>query len=691
MAQLTNNIPNSTADFLAWIAGTKKFTIECESGYMFDGQPVFKSNDGWNNKLTPTKENTYAEIIIDDYKDTIKYWFDGNTKKKDSGEPTITNNVPNTTFNVEKSGTDIIATLTCETDYVFDGIPTVTYTGLDGTEKTVNLTVNAAKNIASITSSDWDDSKDSAFNGSTKVSLVTNNIPHSQAEVTTKNTYVTGTVTCDDGYIFDGVPTVSYTDLTGDNQTENLTLNAAKNVGTFTSIYWNNKKRSTFNGNTKQGKAEPTEPTIVNNVTHSNVTYKGNSESITLTVTSTEEREALNGLTCVFTDKDGEVKTEVINVTYTVTDSKVNSVGSVTIRDVDYTKDVTINGNNTQYHIVMYTLSGCVSSFNDKFVFDGATINVTLTATEGNEFGTGSKAYIEPQGSFAQSAVQLTVSNDKETATGNITVKFDDDELVIYGETTQKTTPVIGKYGFVNAFVVTNENLEDFAKARFITYSGSDPTDSTDSLDLANYINRVKRYFFEVDKGSLSKLKLGDYIVNTDVFNLKSDVKVVNFGTIDVPNFTESTADYSTDVILFVPFVGLVSVDSEVIGQTVNLVLSVNLLSGTGVYTLTCADRIVWTQEVTPCTDVIYRTPLQETFYGGDFNSNYLMGLKPYLVIDHKQLQNEGAQVATERFITIGDLTGYNKVTDVLFTDTRNMLQEDVNEITQILRTGFTL
>ena len=691
--QFVNNIPKTTGDWDIAAGGSRKIYATCDDGYIFSGVPLLTVTRGSKQleyDMTVSKENTYAEVLLSGGL-TMNETYTLTGETIGDAEPTITNNLPNTTFNVEKSGTSVIAALTCETDYVFDGVPTVTFTGLDGTSKTVNLNVNTGNNIATITTSDWDDTKDSAFNGRTKVSLITNNIPNTVATVTVSGINVKGTVTCDEGYIFDDVPNVTYTDLASDVQTENLTLNAAKNVGTFTTSDWNEKKNSTFNGNTKQGTAEPTEPTIVNNVNRSNVTYTGNSESTTLTVTSTEEREALNGLTCIYTSKSGELKTELINVAYTVTDSKVNSVGTVTIKDVDYSKDVTINGNNTQYHLVSYTLSGCTSSFKDKFVFDDTTINVTLTATDGNEFGTGSKAYIEPQGSFAQSAVNLTVSANKETATGSITGKFEDDEIVIYGETTQKVTPTIGKYGFINAFVVTNENLEDFAKSRFITYSGTDPTDSTDTLDLANYINRVKRYFFEVPTGSLTKLKLGDYIVNTDVFNLNTDVKVVSFGTIDIPSYTESAADYNADVVLFVPFVGLVTIDSEVIGKTVELTLSVNLLSGTGVYKLTCNDRIVWTQEVTPCTDVIYRTPLQETYYGGDFNSSYLMGLKPYIVLDRKEIKNNGTQATTERLITIGDLTGYNKVTDIQFNDTTGMLQEDIDEITQTLRLGFTL
>ena len=206
-------------------------------------------------------------------------------------------------------------------------------------------------------------------------------------------------------------------------------------------------------------------------------------------------------------------------------------------------------------------------------------------------------------------------------------------------------------------------------------------------------MNRVKRYFFKVDEGSTSKLKCGNFIVDTDVKNLASDRKIINFGDIYIPNYTQSIADYSSDVLMFVPFLGIENISSEIIGKTVNLTLKVNILSGDGVYVLTCGDNMVWSKEVAPCTDVIYRTTNQDPeFIGGNnFDATFLMGLRPYVLVDRREIMNNGSQSSSSRVTRIGDLTGNVKLTDVVFSDTENMLQNDIDEIVAILRQGISL
>lgn len=523
-----------------------------------------------------------------------------------------------------------------------------------------------------------------------------NNIPHTTYTVN-EDPFdgVTLTVTCDDGYTFDGTPTIDYQDNVFGDTHENVKLKVSSD-GTVATITDEEIDSDTIviNGNVTGGSSEPV-PQITNNVPQSTESYEIADGVCTVKVTSDRQDKALRNIKCSYTSVDGGAKEIVCPVTYTVNDGyKVNSFATCDLSDLDYSKDITLTGENIYCYAVNQTLSGCSSDFDGVIAFVGDTITVTLTADTGNEFTDPLKVYFENDNAFGSSnQTYLTISDDKKTATGSYKVEDGDEEIKIIGEAQQAESPV-KKYGFINAYVVSEQNLEDFATKRFVAYTGQSGTDADPiNYDLGDYVNRVKRYFFEVEKGSSSKLNCGNFVVDTDVFNLAADVKRISFGTVDVPNFTESAADYIADVLLFVPFVGVVSVDSEIIGQTVELTLSVNLLSGGGVYTLTCDGRIVWTQEVKPCTDVIYRTSAQDvkTIGGTNFDSSYLMGLKPYLILNRKQLQNNGAQVATERFITIGDLTGYNKVTDVQLTSTVNMLQEDVDEITQILRTGFAL
>lgn len=601
----------------------------------------------------------------------------------------VVNNIPHTTYTVDEDPFDgVTLTVTCDDGYTFDGTPVIDYNDSTFGDSYTNvaLTVNSDNNVATITSDEIDSDtiiiKGNTKGGSVPVTpTIVNNVPNTSYEVENN----TVTLTCEDGYIFDGTPTVT---IAGSAFAEDMKVSSDNKIASYTSSDLVGED-FTIDGSTKEEKTV-IEPVVTNNVSDSQESHTVDGADITINLTSSKVMVSVN---CAYINTDGIMTNVNVPVSVNVDVSSVNSTGSITLSDADLSEEITLTGEVKTAIPVTWTLSGCTSDDKPNYAFLGEDFNVKVTADEGNEFSDPQKVYIEPQGVFGSDKVLLSISEDKKTATGVISPTTSDESLYVICEAQQAVSPVT-KYGFINAYVVTEQNLEDFATKRFVAYTGDSSTDSDPiNYDLGDYVNRVKRFFFEVEKGSTSKLKCGNFVIDTDVFNLATDVKQISFGTVDVPNFTESAADYSADVILFVPFVGMVSVGNEIIGQTVELTLSVNLLSGDGVYTLTCADRIVWTQNVKPCTDVIYRTSAQDvkTIGGTNFESSYLMGLKPYLVIDHKQLQNEGAQVATERFITIGDLTGYNKVTDVLFTDTRNMLQEDVDEITQILRTGFTL
>lgn len=600
----------------------------------------------------------------------------------------VVNNIPHTTYKVDEDTFDgVTLTVTCDDGYTFDGTPTIDYNDSTfGDEVTgKSLTVNSDNNIATITSDEIDAST-IVINGSTKGGSTptepvrVNNVPNTAFSVDGSKV----TLTCDDGFVFDGTPTIT---IAGSAFAEDFTVNSDGNIATYTGSFVDGAD-FTIDGNTKkQGTAEPT---ITNNVSDTQESHTVDGSNVTINLVSNKVMVNVN---CEYTDTSGMLANVTVPVKVNVGVSVVSSTGEITLTDADFNKPITLTGEVKKAIPVVWTLSGCTSDEKPSYAYVGEVFAVVLKADTGNEFSKPDKVYIEPQGVFGQDKVTLTISEDKQTAQGEITPDTNDDELYVIGEATQVVSPV-RKYGFINAYVVSDDNLEDFATKRFVAYTGSSSTDADPiNYDLGDYVNRVKRFFFEVEKGTTTKLKCGNFVVDTDCYNLANDTKVISFGTVDVPNLTESSADYDADVSLFVPFVGVVSVGSEIVGKTIELKLSVNLLSGGGVYVLTCEDNVIWTQEAAPCTDVIYRTSAQDvkTIGGTNFDSSYLMGLQPYVMVTKKTIVSDGTQVSTDRAVKIADLTGYNKVTDVTFEDTTGMLQQDYNEIINTLRTGFTL
>ena len=610
----------------------------------------------------------------------------GNTKTEPV-VPVVTNNVANTTVNV--SGNTV--TLTCAEGYIFDGTPSVTI-GNDPFAEPMPMTVSSDNKTATLTN-DGVGSNDLTIEGKTKTEpvapVVTNNVAHTTVEVSGD----TVTLTCETGYIFDGTPVVT---KNNDPMADELQMTVSENgkVATLTSEGIGSTD-ITITGNTKVEPEPVPDPVVTNNITGASETHtKDGDTALTINLTS---NKMMRNVTVGYTNISGQSVSLPVTVVPDIKPERVVSSATVALTDVDFHVAVVLSGEAKDAIGTTFTLSGCKASTEPPYIYLGEPLSLTLTADNGNEFADPSKVYYEFEGAFSGGEHHpFTIAEDKLTATATIVTNTDiiyNTHLNVIAEAQQKVQPTT-KYGFINAYVVTEDNLNVFATSRFIQYTGGGSTQGDPvNYDLGDYVNRVKRYFFKVDEGTTSKLKCGNFIVDTDVKNLASDTKTLDFGQVAIPNYTQSAADYSTDVIMFVPFIGLVNVGSEIIGKTVNLTLRVNVLSGGGVYVLTCGDNMVWSKEVDPCTDVIYRTTAQDpkVIGGVNFDATYLMGLRPYVLVDRREIVNNGSQSSSSRVTRIGDLTGNVKLTDVVFADTENMLQLDIDEIVTLLRQGISL
>ena len=680
---VTNNVANTTVN----VSGDT-VTLTCAEGYIFDGVPkVTLDNDPMADEMPMTvsgdnKTATLTSQGIGSQDITIT----GKTKTEPV-VPVVTNNVAHTTYNV--SGNTL--TLTCEQGYIFDGTPSVTI-GNDPFAEPIPMTVSGDNKTATLTN-DGVGSNDLTITGKTKTEpvapVVTNNVAHTTVEVSGN----TVTLTCEQGYIFDGTPVVK---IGNDPMADEMPMSVSQNgkVATLTNEGVGSNDL-TITGNTKVEPEPIPDPVVTNNITGASETHtKDGDTALTINLTS---NKMMRNVTVGYTNTSGETVSLPVTVVPDIKLERVQSSATVSLTDVDFHVAVVLSGEAKDAIGTTFTLSGCKASSEPPYIYLGEPLSLTLTADNGNEFADPSKVYYEFEGAFSGGENHpFTIAQDKLTATATIVTNTDiiyNTHLNVIAEAQQKVQPTT-KYGFINAYVVTEDNLNVFATSRFIQYTGGGSTQGDPvNYDLGDYVNRVKRYFFKVDEGTSSKLKCGNFIVDTDVKNLASDTKTLDFGQVAIPNYTQSAADYSTDVIMFVPFIGLVNVGSEIIGKTVNLTLRVNVLSGGGVYVLTCGDNMVWSKEVDPCTDVIYRTTAQDpkVIGGVNFDATYLMGLRPYVLVDRREIVNNGSQSSSSRVTRIGDLTGNVKLTDVVFADTENMLQNDIDEIVTILRQGISL
>lgn len=684
----------------------------------YEGSPM--TFDVKAKKVTPDKDQTVIDggmsgITSDGmyiswrFRPSTSFTGTATLNLNASGTPVaklnVTNNVAHTTYKTKTSGSNTIITLTCDGGFTFDGVPTVTY-GADPEDPfsdstTENMTVSG--NVATFTLATDSYGGYATLDGKTKEAIQE---PQNNISGTTYTTeedpfeeITTVTITCNDGLVFDGVPTVTYVNTTGQQTVVQTTVNETNTVAT--AEISDLKYIVSLNGKTKHKPVAPTEPTLTNNVPDSKESHTVDGHSVTVNLAS---KKVMLNVSCAYVATDGSSKKVPVTVNVVINDvadtDTVTSNASVTLPNVDFNHPIVITGETKQAIRIDYNLSGCIPVTKPTYCFVGEPLTINLKADSGNQFTDATKCTLTGYSTTATSyIVTMTISEDKLTATGTITPTVgsedrDDFYIIVDGIAEPQAAPT-KKYGFINAYVLNEKNLEDFATARFVPYTGDSGSTKDDpiSYDLGDYINRVKRFFFQVDKGSSSKLMCGNFMVDTTVYNLDSDKKVISFGSVEIPNVTQSTADYDTELNLFVPFIGLETLPVDLIGYTVALEMRVNLLGGGGVYVMTCDDRIVWTKEVEPCTDVLFRTQKQEiqVLGGSKFDSTYLMGLTPYIVLQKKTITSTGVETASSRLTKVKEVSGFTKMVNVKFADTTNMLSDDVNTIINILRNGFTL
>lgn len=338
-------------------------------------------------------------------------------------------------------------------------------------------------------------------------------------------------------------------------------------------------------------------------------------------------------------------------------------------------------------------LTNCTGTGYTEYVSNGAVLDITLTANDNCLFDTSTPVivYDDENGDAVQT--QFTVSDDKKTATLKFTVptadKIGSKAITIYA-TANVQQAVTGGYGLINVYVTNDNELNEFAKTRFYKTSSDDGTGATVTpIDLGVYVNRLQRLYFNVPVKTTDVIKCGNYNTGISTHAPVNNKITHDFGTVEIPTVNNNTVDYQTVVQAFLPFVGFVNVPNDYVGKTVQLTFDVDIITGTGVYKLTCDNVVFAVYDCKPCTDVIYRTGDYDlrTIGGDDFNNDVDKGITPHIYI--KEYKSTGVTRNNDnRRVQIGTMTGYNTFDDVTTIATDDMLQAEQTQIYDKLRTG---
>lgn len=429
--------------------------------------------------------------------------------------------------------------------------------------------------------------------------------------------------------------------------------------------------------------AEPVTPTVTNNIDGTEESHEWDGKTLTITVKPTSSVSArLDNPKVHYTNTGGDPTTQDMQVEGTPT--RLNATAVITDLGGDYS--VTVTGTYIRTLPLTKSLTNCTSKdpLPDYVDFD-SLITVELDANPNTEFHTDGTTYLSVRTRIGGREIKtpFTISGDKKKATISYQLANSStySRVNIVGECFP--VEVVGKqYGSINVYLVTLDNLKEFAAKRYFTDGGK-------NVDLGEYVNRIKRIYTDITSFSTDVIRCGNFNTGVSCQQPAQDKITLDFGTAVVPAHNEDNTDYESEIQLFLPFAGFVNLNNDYAGKTIGLQYVINVVTGNGVALLSCNGVVFQVEETEPSSEIIYLSPSTQvkTVGGDDWNEMLYYGLEPYIYCKWYESASNGRNNDRQTGI-LGDFRGFNIFDDVTPIHTAEMLTEEQEMIYAALSDG---
>lgn len=612
----------------------------------------------------------------------------------------VTNKVPHSTDNSKWQGDSGFGNywylkLNAEKGYKFDGDITATYNDTGGQRQTLVLTRRNSYNLE-VWAYVYDTDANTAFEvtGNTRLDNeldVTNEIPNTTAKgekLGTRQARVT--VNANGGFKITSAK-VGYTGEYGYPETADMTITEDGHTATWESDAINVSDGVTLTGTTAS-EGTP-EITVVNNITNTlkeEHTYEGDVATITVESNHSPKYRFIDPK-ATYKSTGGQQKTVDMQVEVL----SYYSLAKVTITDLDPTEPVTLTGKFVDVAHITANLTNCYADppLPDWLQF-GETLNINIKANPDTEFHpdeTEKPALTWQDENGYYQSMDLTVSEDKQTATGtkvldaglsNFAVNADAFPVAVVGE----------QYGAINVYLVTLDELVEFSGKRFFRETGTDPSTGVpiyENIDLGAYVNKIRRVYTNIGASSTDVIRCGNYNTGVSCRQPAQDKITLDFGTAVVPAHNEDNTDYESEIQIFLPFAGFVTLNTDYAGKTIALQYIINVVTGNGVALLSCNGVVFQVEECEPSSEIIYLSPSIQvkTVGGDDWNEMLYYGLEPYIYCKWYESASNGRNTDRQKGI-LGDFRGFNVFDDVTPIHTAEMLTAEQEMIYTALSDG---
>lgn len=592
------------------------------------------------------------------------------------------------------SGTWKVA-LKCEDGWRFTEAPKVAYSNEYGQLGQVPLNLNedgtqATKDIANVAQD-----TQLTFDGETTdqqpepepTFTITNNVPNTTATsdpVNPTNDKCVLTLTADEGYRIEnasvqfmtyyGTPNNKDFEVAADGHTATCEIGDVEFADLTTGV--------TISG-TSQSETTP-ELSVTNNIAGTTEQHSFDGVVATFEVTGEGQTNRFINPSVNYTSTDGTKKT----VSMEVEVMQYDSVARATVNDIDPAEPVTLTGTFERVVFIYSDITNCTfETTPPEYIQQGETLQVKLVANPNTEFDDA--PYFDILAAYPTTQ-PLTVAEDKRTATGSVKAG-DWQRITIKGNATP--VAVVGKqYGAINVYLVTLDELAEFSEKRFFKVTGTDPETGMpqyENVDLGEYVNRIKRIYTDIAALSTDVIQCGNYNTGVSCHQPAQDKITLDFGTAVVPAHNEDNTDYESEIQIFLPFAGFVTLNTDYAGKTIALQYVINVVTGNGVALLSCNGVVFQVEETEPSSEIIYLSPSTQvkTVGGDDWNEMLYYGLEPYIYCKWYESASNGRNNDRQTGI-LGDFRGFNVFDDVTPIHTAEMLTEEQEMIYTALSDG---
>lgn len=500
---------------------------------------------------------------------------------------------------------------------------------------------------------------------------------------------VTLTATAYSGNYFAAVPVARYIDLQGEEQIVRFSRNADNTVATLTQVFSDIAQNGTAITIEATAVVIPPETWTVEVRTQVNCSVSAPTsytENTTFAATATPADGYRFDTAPVLTDGTN-------NFNFTIGEdgtASYNGILTGLVEDVTLYIDATaVEIPKKTYPIVVSTVNCTVSGVPAGNVYtEGETLNLVLTANEGYYFDVPPQVKFTGQGGVgAKMDFTIDPANDaRATFNKALPTLMDSSNVTIYAVAAAKTV-YTDKYGSINVYNVTVDNLTQFAEERFFNVESEG---STEEVDLGNYVSKLFRLYCDIGDTTESTLKVGNFnLTNINVQVPINDTFTVDCGTLTVNGKNGTANDFNGELQIMLPFIGFQTINiDKALNKPLHLYYKINLVTGESVAILEINSIPAYYWDCKACQEILYLSHVQENFSDYEFKSKFLYGFVPFIVYKYNTDFNNSPVNSDAVREKVLNCVGYFEMTETTPFNAPNMNETERAKIIELLNSG---